>query len=92
MKLVFFGTSDFAIPSLKALIASRHKVLALMTQPDRKKGRSLKLSPPPAKVIAQENNIPVYQPQDASSRESVEYLKKLGADLFVVISFGQILK
>lgn len=92
MNIIFFGTSEFAIPSLKTLIASRHKVLALVTQPDRKKGRSLKLSPPPAKVIAQENNIPAYQPQDASSRESVEYLKKLGADLFVVISFGQILK
>jgi methionyl-tRNA formyltransferase len=92
MNIVFFGTSEFAIPSLRALLVSRHKVLALVTQPDRKKGRSLKLSPPPAKVIGRENNIPVYQPQDASSRESVEYLKKLGADLFVVISFGQILK
>ena len=92
MKLVFFGTSEFAITSLKALISSRHEILALVTQPDRKKGRSLKLSPPATKVVALTHDIPVYQPQDASSLESVEYLKKLGADLFVVISFGQILK
>jgi methionyl-tRNA formyltransferase len=92
MKIIFFGTSEFAIPALKAVIASRHKVLALVTQPDRKKGRSLRVSPPPTKVVADANNIPVYQPQDASSAESVSQLKKLGADLFVVVSFGQILK
>lgn len=92
MNIVFFGTSEFAIEPLRAILASRHKVLALVTQPDRKKGRSLKLSPPPTKVLAVSKNIPVYQPQDASSGESFEYLKKLGADLFVVISFGQILK
>jgi len=92
MKIVFFGTSDFAIPALKALLGSTHKVLAVVTQPDRKRGRSLKLSPPPTKVHALSENIPVYQPAEASGSESVEYLKKLGADIFVVISFGQILK
>ncbi len=92
MNIVFFGTSRFAIESLRTLLASRHKVLALVTQPDKKKGRFLKLSPPPAKVLALSKNIPVYQPQDASSKESAEYLKKFGADMFVVISFGQILK
>lgn len=92
MEIVFFGTSEFAIPALRALIGSPHKVLAVVTQPDRKKGRQLKLSPPPAKVLALSKGIPVYQPEDASSIESVEYLKKLDADLFVVISFGQILK
>lgn len=92
MKIVFFGTSEFAIPAIRELINSRHEVLALVTQPDRGKGRSLKLSPPAAKVLALANNIPVFQPQDASGTESVEYLKRLNADLFVVISFGQILK
>ena len=92
MKIIFFGTSDFAIPALKGLLESRHKVLAVVTQPDRKKGRSLKLSPPPTKVLALSENIPVYQPADASGKESVDYLKKLNADIFVVISFGQILK
>lgn len=92
MNIVFFGTSEFAIPSLRALLASRHKILALVTQPDRKRGRSLKLSPPPTKVLALTRDIPVYQPADASGKEAFEYLKKLNADLFVVISFGQILK
>jgi len=92
MNIVFFGTSEFAIPSLRKLIESRHKISALVTQPDRRRGRSLKLSPPPAKVTAVAHDIPVYQPEDASGKESVEYLKKLDADLFIVISFGQILK
>lgn len=92
MNIVFFGTSEFAIPSLKKLISSKHKVLAVVTQPDRKKGRDLKLSPPATKVLAESNGIRVYQPVDSSSKESAEYLKKLGAGLFVVVSFGQILK
>jgi methionyl-tRNA formyltransferase len=92
MNIVFFGTSDFAIGPLEALVSSKHKVLAVVTQPDRKRGRSLKLSPPPAKVLALSKGIPVYQPEAASSPESAEYLKKFDADLFVVISFGQILK
>ena len=92
MNIVFFGTSDFAMPILRRLIDSEHKVLAVVTQPDRKKGRRLKLSPPPTKVLAQSKGIDVYQPQDASSNESIEFLKKLKADLFVVVAFGQILK
>ena len=92
MEIVFFGTSEFAVPALKALIASRHKVTSLVTQPDRAKGRNLKVSPPVTKVLAATHAIPAYQPQDASSLESVAYLKGLNADLFVVIAFGQILK
>lgn len=92
MNIVFFGTSEFAIPSLEALVKAGQKVLAVVTQPDRKRGRNLKLSPPPTKVLAQTKGIPVFQPQDASGAESASYLKRLDADLFVVISFGQILK
>lgn len=92
MKIVFFGTSDFAVASLRQLIGSGHEVVALVTQPDRKKGRSLKISPPPTKVLALTRDITVYQPENASSAESVEYLKSLKADLFVVVAFGQILK
>ena len=92
MNIIFFGSSEFAMPSLKALLASRHKVLALVTQPDRKKGRNLRLSPPPTKVLAASHGIPVYQPENVSSAESVKYLEGFKADLFVVISFGQILK
>lgn len=92
MNIVFFGTSDFAVPILRTLIGSKHKVLAVVTQPDREKGRNLKVSPPSTKVLAQANNIPFYQPIDASGIDSRDYLKRLGADLFVVVAFGQILK
>jgi len=92
MNIAFFGTSEFAMTVLRRLIDSKHKVLAVVTQPDRQKGRRLKVSPPETKVLAMAHGIPVYQPDDASGKDSVAYLKKLNADLFVVVAFGQILK
>jgi len=92
MNIVFFGTSEFAMTVLRRLIGSKHKVLAVVTQPDRQKGRRLKVSPPLTKVLAVAHKIPVYQPDGASSNESIAYLKKLNADLFIVVAFGQILK
>lgn len=92
MNIVFFGTSDFALGVLHSLIDSRHKVLTVVTQPDKEKGRHLKVSPPPTKVLAETRGIPVYQPADVSSKDSVSYLRRLNADLFVVVAFGQILK
>jgi len=92
MNIVFFGTAEFAIEPLEALLGSAHKVLAVVTQPDRPRGRNLKLSPPPTKAPALSKNIPVFQPLDASGAEAVKYLKGLNADLFVVIAFGQILR
>lgn len=92
MNIVFFGTSEFAMTVLHKLIDSKHKVLAVVTQPDRQKGRRLKVSPPPTKVLAAVHGIAVYQPDNASSKEAIAYLKKLNADLFVVVAFGQILK
>lgn len=92
MNIVFFGTSEFAIPALRSLLDSRHKVLALVTQPDKKKGRSLRLSPPPTKVLARTKGVPVFQPCDASGDDLAAYLGKLSAELFIVVAFGQILK
>ena len=92
MKIVFFGTSTFAVASLKAVAASGHELLLVVTQPDKKKGRHLHLTPPPIKEIATGLNIPVYQPQDVSGAESIEKLKALNADLFVVAAFGQLFK
>lgn len=92
MNIVFFGTSEFAIPALRELLNSTHKILALVTQPDRKKGRNLKLSSPATKVLALAKGVPVYQPDNVSIVESISYLKGLNADIFVVIAFGQILK
>jgi len=91
MRIIFFGTSIFAIPSLKALAESSHEVLLVVTQPDRKKGRHLNLKPPAVKEVASSLNIPIFQPERISGQEAIERLTKMNADLFVVVSFGQIL-
>ncbi|OIO79158.1 MAG: methionyl-tRNA formyltransferase [Candidatus Omnitrophica bacterium CG_4_8_14_3_um_filter_43_15] len=92
MNIVFFGTSQFAVPSLEALHKSKHKVLAVVTQPDRKKGRLLQLSAPAVKEAAVRLNLNVLQPVDLGSPEFIENLKSFKADLFVVVSYGNILK
>jgi methionyl-tRNA formyltransferase len=91
MKIVFFGSSEFAVPSLKRLLDSPHEVSAVVTQPDRKKGRSLKVSETPVKKLASKKKISIHQPENAGNKESLKYLKSLRADLFVVVAFGQIL-
>ena len=91
MNIIFFGTSTFAVPSLKAIHQSAHTILAVVTQPDRKRGRHLRVTPSPIKEIATGLDLPVYQPADASDAKATAYLKKFDADLFVVVSFGQIL-
>lgn len=91
MRIVFMGTPDFAVPSLKRLI-EEHEVLAVFTQPDRPKGRGKKLAFSPVKEVAVENNIKVMQPEKLKTdREAVEYLKELKPDFIIVVAFGQIL-
>jgi len=92
VKIIFFGTSKFAVPSLKRLIASRHEVAAVVTQPDRKKGRRLVTAPPPVKTEARDKEIPVLQPEYVSSPSTLKALKEYEADIFAVVAFGQILK
>jgi methionyl-tRNA formyltransferase len=92
MRIIFFGTSDFAVPSLREIIGSRHELAAIVTQPDRRKGRNLALTPPPVKKELEGSAVPVHQPEDASSGDMAGILKGYGADLFVVVEFGQILK
>ena len=92
MKVIFFGTSEFAIPSLRKLVASKHEVLAVVTQPDRKKGRHLKLSQPPIKIEALKHGIKdIYQPPDPSIGKFIENIAAYKADLFCVIAYGHIL-
>lgn len=91
MKIVFFGSSDFAVPALRNLLGSSHEVLAVVTQPDRKKGRRLKVSATPVKSVASKRGINIYQPENTGEKKSLKYLKSLRADLFVVVAFGQIL-
>lgn len=90
MKIVFMGTSDFAVPCLRSL-AEHHEVTAVFTQPDKPKGRGMKLQPTPVKVEALNLNIPVHQPLKIRGDESLNILQDLNPDCIVVVSYGQIL-
>lgn len=91
MNIVFMGTPDFAVPSLKALI-DEFGVKVVYTQPDRPKGRGKKLAMSPVKEVAVENNITVFQPNSLRKEpEAVEALKALEPDFIIVVAFGQIL-
>lgn len=91
MKIVFMGTPDFSVPSLKKLIDT-YDVTAVFTQPDKPKGRGKKMAFSPVKEVAIEANIPVYQPiKLKDDRECIETLKALEPDFIIVVAFGQIL-
>ena len=90
MRIVFMGTPDFAVPSLKTLIREGYEIAGVFTQPDRPKGRGNKLTPSPVKVTALENGIPVFQPERIR-KDGVEDLRALRPDLCVTAAFGQIL-
>lgn len=89
-KIVFMGTPEFAVPTLKLLIEN-HDVIGVVTQPDRPAGRNNKLRPSPVKEVAIEAGIPVFQPKRLRNPEAIEELKKWDADFHVVVAFGQIL-
>jgi len=91
MNIIFFGSSNFSVPALKALLASKHKISCVVTQPDRKKGRGLHLAETAVKEVACEANLRIYQPYRVNLPESVKILKDLNPDLFIVIAYGQIL-
>lgn len=91
MKIVFMGTPDFARGALEALIEAGHEITAVVTQPDKAKGRSGQLQYPPVKECAVEHNIPVMQPVRIKTPEAMEQLASYEADIFVVAAFGQIL-
>lgn len=91
MRLVYMGTPDFAAAALEAIIAAGHEVVAVVTQPDKEKGRGKAISMSPVKECALKYNIPVLQPKRIRNAESVEELKQYEADVYVVAAFGQIL-
>ncbi|MBM7685505.1 methionyl-tRNA formyltransferase [Defluviitalea raffinosedens] len=91
MKVVFMGTPDFAVPCLQKLIDEKYYIAAVVTQPDRPKGRGKKMVAPPVKELAEKYNIPVFQPEKVRSPEFIEVLRSIAPDLIVVIAFGQIL-
>lgn len=90
VRVVFMGTPDFAVPTLKRLIAS-YKVIGVVTQPDRPAGRGGRVQMPPVKLTALAADIPVFQPEKLRRPEAVHQLRQWDADLYVVAAFGQIL-
>ena len=91
MRIVFMGTPDFAVPSLRALLDGGYNVVGVFCQPDRPKGRGHKLAPCPVKEVALEAGIPVFQPERPKRAEGVEMLKSCAPDLCVTAAFGQLL-
>lgn len=88
MKCVFFGSPEFAVASLSALLQSSHSVLGVITQPDRPAGRGLKLEPPAVKRLALENGLPILQPEKVNCEETYAFLEKLQPDILVVVAYG----
>lgn len=93
MKVVFFGTPDFAVPTLQKLLENPDfHVLAVITQPDKRRERGNKLTPSPVKVLATEHHIPIWQPERIKKDDEIlTQLKQIQADVFVVVAYGQIL-
>ena len=91
MKILFMGTPDFALFSLKALCEAGENVIGVVTQPDKPKGRGYTLTPPPVKVYAEEQGLPVYQPNTLRGEEFATLLDTLAPDLIVVVAYGKIL-
>jgi len=85
------GTSPFAVPSLKILLAKGENIVGFFTQPDKPQGRGLKIKVSPIKEVAVENHLPLFQPVKINQDESVEIIKSLSPDLIVVAAFGQII-
>lgn len=91
MKIIFAGTPDFAVPTLEMLLASRHEVCAVYTQPDRPAGRGRKLHISPVKELALKAGVPVFQPLSMKTDDVLQQLAALNADLVIVIAYGMIL-
>ena len=91
MKVVYMGTPDFAVAPLKALIENNYEVVGVITQPDKPVGRKAILTAPPVKVVALENNIPVFQPDSLKNGEGIKILEELKPDICVVVAYGKIL-
>jgi methionyl-tRNA formyltransferase len=91
MKIVFMGTPDFAVPCLQVIIENKYEIAAVVTQPDRPKGRGNAMTAPPVKVVAVEHGIQVYQPEKIKTPEAVKFLKEMKPDIIIVVAFGQIL-
>ena len=92
MKIVFMGTPDFAEESLKAIYEAGHEIIGVVTNPDRPKGRGMKMIPSPVKEFAMENHLTIYQPEKVKNNEEfINVLKALKPDVICVVAYGKIL-
>lgn len=92
MNVIFMGTPDFSVPTLEKLIAQENVNISLViTQPDRKSGRGRKINKSPVKIIAEKNNIKVFQPEDINNKSSLDFIKSFEVDYIIVVAYGQIL-
>ena len=87
MKIIFWGTPDFAVPSLKILLENNHQILAVVTSPDKERGRGQKLTFTVVKEFAIQNNIPVLQPDKLKAEDFINNLKAIDCDVYVVVAF-----
>ena len=92
MRILFWGTPSFAVPSLRALLGEGNEVVGVVTRPDRPTGRGRVLTPPPVKVVAEEEGIVVLQPERPRGDEFMRVVRALDPELSVVVAYGQILK
>lgn len=90
-RVIFMGTPDFGVPSLRALLESNEQVVMVVTQPDRLRGRGRKPTPSPVKILAEEAKLPILQPQKARDPAFLDEVRRLTPDLLVVAAYGQIL-
>jgi methionyl-tRNA formyltransferase len=91
LRVIFFGTPHFSVPTLEALLASPHQVLGVVTQPDRPRGRGQHVAEPPTKTVAQAAGLPVWQPDRLKDDAWLTHVRALGADVAVVAAYGKIL-
>jgi len=91
VRVVFWGTPEFAAPTLRALIGEGFEVVGVVTQPDKPQGRSREIIPSPVKQIALDEELPLFQPKNARDPDLYEQLSKLEPDISVVVAYGHIL-
>jgi len=87
MRIIFFGTPDFAIPTLEKILKSSHSIEAVVTAPDKQRGRGRKITYTPVKEFAVKNNIPVFQPEKLKDKNFSDELKNIYADIYIVVAF-----
>lgn len=91
LKIGFFGAAPFVVDFLKALNSSPHSLEFIVTNPDRAKGRGKKILPPETKIFAEDNNIPLFQPESIKEREFLDKISSFSCDIYLVIAYGKIL-